>query len=321
MKAVIYRKYGSPDVVRLEEIERPVPKDGEILVQVRAASLNPWDLHFLSGTPLFMRLTEGGLLKPELRPLGADMAGTVEAVGPGVGEFKAGDEVYGCYHGSLAEYACGPADRFAPKPTNLSFAEAAAVPMAALTALQGLRDKGRIRTGQRVLVNGASGGVGSFAVQLAKMFGTEVTATCRPFKTEFVRSLGADAVVDYTREDVTKSGQPFDLIFDTAAYRSVLRYRRILKPGGMYVLAGGAMARIAQVAIISKIVNKNMMFMIAKVDRGDLLILKDDLEAGRIRPFIDKIYPLSEAAAAFWRLKKGQAQGKVVVTVGVEPQE
>jgi len=315
MKAIIYGRYGSPDVLRLEEIEKPVPKDNEILVRVRAASLNAYDLHFVSGTPFLVRLMGAGLLKPKPKPLGADMAGTVEGAGPGVEQLKPGDEVYGCSHGSLAEYACGPEKRFAPKPSNLSFEEAAAVPMAALTALQGLRDKGKIRKGQSVLINGASGGVGSFAVQLAKLFETEVTAVCRTSKMDFVRSLGADMVMDYTREDVTKSGRPFDLILDVAAYRSVLKYKRILKPGGMYVMAGGSMARMTQLAMVSMIGNRNMMTMLASVDRKDLLVLKEHLEAGKIKPFIDKRYPLDEAAAALWYLKNGQARGKVVITV------
>lgn len=315
MKAIMFGRYGTPDVLRLEEIERPVPKNGEILIRVRAASLNAYDLHCLSGTPILIRLMGAGLLRPTPKPAGADMAGTVEAIGPGVGEFKPGDEVYGCRRGSLAEYACGPADKFAPKPSNLSFEEAAAVPMAGLTALQGLRDKGKIQKGQSVLINGAAGGVGSFAVQLAKMFGTEVTAVCRTDKMDFVRSLGADAVVDYTREDITKSGRTFDLILDMAAYRSVLKYRRILKPGGTYVLVAGSTASTLQLAPVSKIVDRNMVMMLAKVERGDLLALKEYSEAGRIRPFVDRIYPLNESAAAFWQLKNGQVRGKVVVAV------
>ena len=315
MKAIIYRKYGSPDVLRLEEIETPIPKDGEILVKVRAVSLNAYDLHFLSGTPFFIRAMGAGLLRPKLKPLGADAAGTVEAVGPGVTDLKPGDEVYGCRHGSLAEFMSGPAKRFAPKPVNLSFEEAAAVPMAALTALQSLRDKGKIRQGQRVLVNGASGGVGSFAVQLGKLFGTEVTAVCRTSKMDFVRSLGADAVVDYTREDVTEGGRPFDLILDVAAYRPVSRYRRIMKPGGRYVLAGGSMGAIIKLAMVPKMGTRTMMTMVASTKRDDLLTLKGYLEEGRIKACVDKRYPLAEAAAAFSYLKNGLARGKVVVTV------
>jgi NADPH:quinone reductase-like Zn-dependent oxidoreductase len=315
MKAIVYTKYGSPDVLRLEEVEKSAPKDNEIQVRVQAVSLNAYDLHFVTGTPFFIRMMGVGLLKPKPKPPGADMAGTVEAVGPGVTQFKPGDQVYGCSHGSLAEYACGPEKRFAPKPANLTFEEAAAVPMAALTALQSLRDKGKIRKGQNVLINGASGGVGTFAVQLAKMFETEVTATCRTSKMDFVRSIGADHVIDYTSEDVTKSGRPFDLIFDIAAYRSVRDYRRVMKPGAIYVMAGGSIARLIRLMIISKIGPKNMMTMVADVNREDLLLLKEYLEAGKIKPFIDKRYPLRETAAALWYLKNGLVRGKVVITV------
>jgi len=315
MKAIIYRRYGSPDELRLEEIEKPAPKEGEILIGVRAASLNAYDLHFLSGTPFFLRMMGAGFLKPKLKPLGADAAGTVEAVGPGVTDLKPGDEVYGCQHGSLAEFMCGPAKRFAPKPINLSFEEAAAVPMGALTALQSLRDKGKIGPGQRVLVNGASGGVGNFAVQLAKLFGTEVTGVCRTAKMDFVRSLGADEVLDYTREDVTESGRPFDLILDVAAYRPVSRYRRIMKPGGRYVIAGGSMGAMIKVAMVPKMGTRTMTTMAARTNRDDLLTLKEYLESGRIKAYVDKRYPLAEAAAAFSYFKSGQVRGKVVVTV------
>jgi len=241
------------------------------------------------------------------------MAGKVEAVGLSVKQFKPGDEVFGCSRGGFAEYACGPENRFAPKPSNLTPEEAAAVPMAALTALQGLRDKGKIRKGQMVLINGASGGVGTFAVQLAKLFETEVTAVCSTSKMDFVRSIGADHVIDYTREDVTKNGQQYDLIFDIAAYRSVSSYKRILKPGGIYVMAGGSVARLIQIMLISITGTKNMVSMLANIDQKDLLLLKDYLEAGKIRPFIDKRYPLNEVADALWYLKNGHARGKVVI--------
>lgn len=315
MNAVIYRKYGTPDVLRLEDIPQPVPRDQEILVRVRAVSFNAYDLHFVSASPFFLRLMGAGLLRPKPVPIGADMAGTVEAIGPGVESFKPGDEVYGCNRGSLAEFACGPAARFAPKPANISFEEAAAVPMAALTALQGLRDKGKIRKGQRVLVNGASGGCGSFAVQLAKLFETEVTAVCRTSKMDFVRGLGADVVRDYTREDVTEVERPFDLIFDVAAYRSIMKYRRIMKPGAIYVLAGGSVARMIQLDTVGKIGHKNMMTMLADVNLKDLSTLKDYLDAGRIKAFVDRRFPMAEAADALWYLKNGRVCGKVVVTV------
>jgi len=243
------------------------------------------------------------------------MAGKIEAVGLSVKQFKPGDEVFGCSHGGFAEYACVPENRFAPKPSNLTPEEAAAVPMAALTALQGLRDKGKIRKGQKVLINGASGGVGTFALQFAKLFETEVTAVCSTSKMDFVRSIGADYVIDYTREDVTKNGQQYDLILDIAAYRSVLNYKRVLKPGGIYVMAGGSVARMIQIMFISKTGTKNMVSMLANIDQKDLLLLKEYLEAGKIKPFIDKRYSLNEVADALWYLKRGHAQGKVVITV------
>jgi NADPH:quinone reductase-like Zn-dependent oxidoreductase len=314
MKAIIYTKFGSPDVLRFEEVEKPVPKDNEILIKVRAASVNPYDLHFISGTPLVVRLMGGGLFKPKRKIPGADMAGTVEAVGAGVKQFKPGDEVFGDGRGAFAEYASVREDKFAPKPSNLTPEEAAAVPMAALTALQGLRDPGKIRKGQAVLINGASGGVGSFAVQLAKAFETEVTATCRTSKMDFVRSIGADQVIDYTSEDVTKHGQRYDLIFDVAAYRSILDYKRVLRPGGIYVMAGGSVAQMFQSTFIHAVA-RNMTSMMARVDQKDLLIIKDYIEAGKIRPFIDKRFPLSETAEALRYLKNGLAKGKVVVTV------
>jgi len=313
MKAIVYSKFGTPDVLRLEEVEKPVPKDNEILIKIRAASVNPYDLHFISGKPLAVRLMGSGLFRPKRKIPGADMAGTVEAAGPGAKQFQPGDEVFGDGRGAFAEYACVPETKFAPKPSNLTPDEAAAVPMAALTALQGLRDPGKIRKGQAVLINGASGGVGSFAVQLAKSYDADVTATCRTSKMDFVRSIGADLVVDYTQEDVTRSGRKFDLIFDVAAFRSILDYKRVLRPGGIYVMAGGSIAQMFQSAFVHAVA-RNMTSMMARVEQRDLLILKDCIEAGKIRPFIDKRYPLSETAAALWYLKKGLAKGKIVIT-------
>lgn len=315
MKAVVYTKYGSPDVLQLKEVEKPVPKDNEILIKVQAASLNQYDLHFISGAPFLVRLMGAGLLKPRSKIPGADMAGKVEAVGLSVKQFKPGEEVFGCGRGGFAEYACVPENRFAPKPSNLTPEEAAAVPMAALTALQGLRDKGKIRKGQKVLINGASGGVGTFALQFAKLFETEVTAVCSTSKMDFVRSMGPDYVIDYTREDVTKNGQQYDLIFDIAAYRSVLNYKRVLRPGGIYVMAGGSMARMFQVMFISMTGSKNMGSMLANINQKDLLLIKEYLEADKIKPFIDKRYSLNEVADALWYLKKGHARGKVIITV------
>jgi NADPH:quinone reductase-like Zn-dependent oxidoreductase len=316
MKAIVYQKYGSPDVLHLKEIEKPVPKDDEILIKVQAASLNQYDLHYITGKPFFIRLAGAGLIKPRHSILGADIAGQVEAVGRNASQFKPGDEVFGeGSFGGFAEYASVPENRFVLKPANLTPEEAAAVPMAALTALQGLRDKGKIQKGQRVLINGASGGVGSFAVQIAKLFGAEVTAVCSTAKMDFVRTVGADYVVDYTHEDVTKNGQQYDLIFDTAAYRSILNYKRVLKPAGIYVLAGGSMSRIIQLMFISRSGSKNMGIVVANINQKDLLIIKEYLEAGKIKPFIDKRYSLNEVADALWYLKRGHARGKVVISV------
>jgi 2-desacetyl-2-hydroxyethyl bacteriochlorophyllide A dehydrogenase len=316
MKAIIYTKYGSPDVLQLKDIEKPIPKDNEILIKVHAASLNQYDLHYLAGTPFFIRLTGAGLIKPKHRVLGADIAGKVETIGSSVTQFKPGDEVFGeGSFGGFAEYVCVPEKRFILKPSNITLEEAAAVPMAALTALQGLRNKGKIQNGYKVLINGASGGVGNFAVQFAKLFGAKVTAVCSTAKMDFVRSLGADQVIDYTKEDVTKNGQQYELIFDTAAYRSILNYKRVLKSNGIYVLAGGAMSRIFQLMLISMTGTKNMGFMVADINQKDLLLIKEYIEAGKIKPFIDKRFPLNETADALWYLKKGYTKGKVVITV------
>jgi len=316
MKAVVYRKYGPPDVLRLEEVDKPVPKDNEISLEVHAASLNAYDWRHLRADPFFIRFMGAGLFRPKHRILGADVAGRVDAVGGKVERFRPGDEVFGDGgYGGLAEYVCVDENRFVPKPARLTFEEAAAAPMAALTALQGLRDKGRIRAGQEVLINGASGGVGSFAVQIAKSFETVVTGVCRTAKMDFVRSLGADHVVDYTREDVIESKRQYDLIFDTAAFRSIPKYKRILRPGGIYVLAGGSMARFLQLALMSMTGVKNMGIIGAKVKPEDLLVIADLLSSGKVKSMIDKRYPLSEAAEALRYLEDGHVRGKVVVTV------
>jgi 2-desacetyl-2-hydroxyethyl bacteriochlorophyllide A dehydrogenase len=316
LKAIIYTKYGSPDVLQLKDIEKPIPKDNEILIKVHAASLNQYDLHYLTGTPFFIRLTGAGLIKPKHRVLGADIAGQVVTIGSSVKQFKPGDEVFGeGSFGGFAEYVCVPESRFIMRPSNLTLEEAAAVPMAALTALQGLRDKGKIQKGHKVLINGASGGVGNFAVQFAKLFGAEVTAVCSTAKMDFVHSLGADHVIDYTREDVTKNGRQYDLIFDTVVYRSILNYKRVLKSNGIYVLAGGSMTRIFQLMIISMTGTKNMGLMLADVNQKDLLVIKEYLETGKIKPFIDKRFPLTQTADALWYFKKGYTRGKIIITV------
>ena len=258
MKAIVYTKYGPPDVLHLEEVEKPIPKDNEILIKVHAASVNAYDWRHLRADPFFIRLMGVGLLRPKHKILGADIAGRVEAVGRNVTQFRPGDDVFGeGSYGGFAEFVCVDEKRVVLKPADLTFEEAAAVPMAALTALQGLRDKGQIQAGQKVLINGASGGVGTFAVQIAKSFGTEVTGVCSTAKMDLVRSIGADHVIDYTQEDVTNNGQQYDLIFDNAAYRSISKYRRILSPGGRYVLAGGSMARLFQLMLMSMTGVKN----------------------------------------------------------------
>jgi len=257
-----------------------------------------------------------GLLKPKHRILGADIAGRVEAVGGTAKQFQPGDEVFGeGSYGGFAEYACVDEKRFVLKPADLTFEEAAAVPMAALTALQGLRDKGKIQAGHKVLINGASGGVGTFAVQIAKSFEAEVTGVCSTSKMDLARSIGADNVIDYTREDVTKNGRQYDLIFDNAAYRSILKYKRILSPGGKYVLAGGSMARIFQLMLMSMTGVKNMGIMVGNVNQKDLLFIIELIHAGKVKPIIDKRYPLSETAEALGYLEEGHARGKVVITV------
>ena len=316
MKAVVYRKFGSPDVLRLQEVEKPVPKDGQLLIKVRAASVNPFEWRHLRADPFIIRFMGAGLLKPKHKILGADFAGQVEAVGGGVEQFRPGDEVFGDGgYGALAEYVCIGENRVVPKPAGLTFEEAAAVPMAGLTALQGLRDKGKIRAGQKVLINGASGGVGTFAVQIAKSYGTEVTGVCGPSKMDLVRSIGADHVVDYTRQDVTRSGRRFDLIFDVAAYRSTSRYATILSPGGIYVVAGGSMARIFQAMLKSLTGAKTIQFLVAKVSQEDLRSLVALLQAGTVKPVIDRCFPLEETAEALRYLEAGHARGKVVITV------
>jgi len=316
MRAMVYTKFGPPDVLQLKEVEKPIPKGNEILIKVHAASANAYDWRHLRADPFLIRLMGAGLLRPKHRILGADIAGQVEAVGGDVTRFQPGDEVFGDGgYGGFAEYVCVDENRFVLKPAHLTFEEAAAVPMAALTALQGLRDKGQIKAGQKVLINGASGGVGTFAVQIAKSFETEVTGVCSTTKMDLVRSMGADHVIDYTHEDVTQNRQKYDLIFDTAAFRSISKYKRILSSGGIYVLAGGSMPRIFQLMLQSMTRAKNMRFLAAKISRTDLLFILELINAGKVRPIIDKRYPLNETAEALRYLEEGHARGKVVITV------
>ena len=317
MKAMVYTKFGSPDRLELKEVAKPVPKAHEILVKVRAASVNAYDWRHLRADPFMIRFMGAGLIKPRHKILGADVAGQVEAVGGEVTRFKPGDEVFGeGGYGGFAEYVCVDENRFVPKPADLTYEEAAAAPMAALTALQGLRDSGQIKAGQKVLINGASGGVGTFAVQIARAFGADVAGVCSTAKMDLVRSLGAGPVIDYTREDVTGRKEKYDLIFDVAAFRPASDYKRLLNPGGRYVVAGGSIGRIFQTMLLSKFIAKTMMVVIARVDQKDLLVLAELMTAGKVRSIIDKRFPLSETAEALRYLEEGRARGKVVITVG-----
>jgi NADPH:quinone reductase-like Zn-dependent oxidoreductase len=319
MKAIVYHKYGSPDVLQFKDVEKPTPKDDEVLIKVYAASVNKYDWHFLTADIFLIRLMGGGLLKPKNTRLGADIAGRVEAVGRNVKQFQPDDEVFGMIQGGFAEYACAPENALALKPANSSFEEAAAIPMAAVTALQGLRDTGQIQSGQKVLINGASGGVGTFAVQIAKLFGAEVTAVCSPRNLDQARSLGADHVIDYTKEDLTRNGQQYDLILAANGYHSLSAYKRALTPKGIYVMAGGSTAQIFQAMLMgswmSETGGKQMRAGMAKRNQKDLAFLKELVEAGKVVPVIDRCYPLSEAAEALRYLGEGHAQGKVVITV------
>ena len=319
MKAIVYHKYGSPDVLELEEAKKPVPEDDEVLIKVHAASVNAYDWHFLTADIFLIRLMGGGLLRPKSTRLGADIAGRVEAVGRNVRQFRPGDEIFGMVRGGFAEYACAPENVLALKPVNLSFEEAAAVPMAAVTALQGLRDTGQIQPGQKVLINGASGGVGTFAVQIATSFGAEVTAVCSTRNLEQSRSLGADHVIDYTKEDFTRSGQQYDLIFAANGYHSLSAYKRALTPKGKYVMAGGSKSQIFQAMLMgswmSESGGKTMGGVSAKRSQEDLVFLKELVEAGKVVPVIDRRYPLRETAEALRYLGEGHARGKIVITM------
>ncbi|MFZ1041908.1 MAG: NAD(P)-dependent alcohol dehydrogenase [Anaerolineales bacterium] len=319
MKAIVYKKYGSPDVLKLEEIQKPTPGDDEALIKVHAASVNAYDWHFLTADIFLMRLAGGGLFKPKNTRLGADFSGQVEAVGRNVKQFQPGDQVFACGYGSFAEYVSVAERALALKPVNLSFEEAAAVPMAAVTALQGLRDNGQIQPGQKVLINGASGGVGTFAVQIAKYFGAEVTAVCSTDKMDRARALGADHVIDYTQEDFSKNGQQYDLIFAANGYHSLSAYKRALTARGIYVMAGGSMAQIFQAMLLgprmSETAGRKMGAAMAKLNQKDLTFLKELLEAGKIVPIIDRLYALSETAEALRYLGEGHAKGKVVITM------
>jgi NADPH:quinone reductase-like Zn-dependent oxidoreductase len=327
MKAIVCTRYGPPEVLQLQEVPIPAPADDEVLVKICAASVNPLDSGTMTG-PLVGRLFTGGLLTPKFKILGADIAGRVEAVGRKVTQFRPGDEVFGGLFGGMfggkglggfAEYVCAAKDKLARKPANLSFEVAAAVPVAAITALQGLRDVGRIQPGQKVLIDGASGGVGTFAVQIAKSFEAEVTAVCSARNRDTLRSVGADHVIDYSREDFTQSGQRYDLIFGANAHHSIFDYRRALTRNGIFVMAGGGLPQMLQVLflgpLLSRTGSKKVGSFLAKINSKDLVFLAALLEAGRIVPVIDRRYPLSEVAEAVRYLAQGHARGKVVITV------
>ncbi|HEY9630727.1 MAG TPA: NAD(P)-dependent alcohol dehydrogenase [Coleofasciculaceae cyanobacterium] len=321
MKAIVQSEYGSADVLRLEEVDQPIVSAQDVRVRIHAASVNAGDWHLMRGTPFLSRLIFGGLLKPQIKILGCDMAGRVEAIGKEVTQFRPGDAVYGdlsaCGFGAFAEYVCVPETALALKPANASFAAAATVPGAALAALQGLRDSGQIRPGQKVLIKGASGGVGSFAVQIAKAWGAEVSAVCSAKKMDRARSLGADHVMNDA--DVTQTDQRYDLILDAAAYRSVFDYLPVLTPGGTYVMVGGSTVRLFQVllfgSLISKISRRTVRCLVSKPNQADLVILKDLFEAGKIVPVIDRCYHLSEVPTAIRALEQRQVQGKLAICV------
>ena len=321
MRAIVHKRYGRPNVLELHEVERPVPGDDQVLVRVHASSVNPVEWYGVTG-PYFTRFGSG-LRRPKETRVGADLAGRVEAVGKKVKELQPGDDVFGVSGGSWAEYACAPAERLAPKPASLSFEEAAAVPVAGITALQALRDKGRVQPGQMVLINGASGGVGTFAVQLAKAFGAEVTGVCSTRNLELARSLGADRVIDYTKEDFTKSGEHHDLMLDIAGSRSFFELRLVLTPEATVVVVGGRMTyrglgplpHLAGTFLKSRGRSQTVTFFVAQITTEDLTVLGELLETGKVKPVIDRTYPLNDAAEALAYLGERHARGKVVITV------
>jgi NADPH:quinone reductase-like Zn-dependent oxidoreductase len=335
MKAAVYTSYGPPDVVQIQDVEKPEPSDNEVLIQVRAAAVNPLDM-VMKGRPYLARLMTG-LRTPKVTRVGVDVAGQVEAVGRNVTQFKPGDEVFGAClrdphasgvnvwvcQGAFAEYACVPESTLVVKPDNITFEQAASVPVAAFTALQGLRDKGQIQPGQTVLVNGAAGGVGTFAVQIAKTFGAEVTGVCSTKHVEMVRSIGADQVIDYTQEDFTKQGQRYDLMFDCVGNHSLSACRRVLHPQGRLIMVGdrsgrgliGLFARLITALVMSRFVSQKLGTFLARPSKEDLIIMHDLLKAGKVTPVIDKRYPLSDVPEALRYLEAGHATGKIVITL------
>src|SRR6266700_2255816 len=325
MKAIVYCDYGVANL-KLEDIEKPVPNDDQILVKVRAVSVNPYDWHFIEGTPKFMRAMIGGLRKPKDIRIGVDFAGTVETVGKNVTQYKPGDEVFGGSTGAFAQYLCRRATgSVAPKPAGLTFEQAASINIAGITALQGVRDKGKVQPGQKVLINGASGGVGTFAVQIAKSFGADVTGVCSSRNLDLVRSLGADHVIDYTKENFAKSEQRYDVILDNVPNHSLSECRRILTPKGKYVMIGGGgpnegrwigpFGRVIHTLLLSPFISQKMGMMMADANQKDLTVLGDLMQSGKVKPVIDRTYKLSELQSAIAYLEEGHARGKVVITV------
>ena len=325
MKAVVYCDYGVPNL-KFQDIEKPTPADDQLLVRVRAASVNPLDWHFVEGTPYIARFFFGmGARKPKETRLGVDFAGTVEAIGKNVTKFKPGDEVFGGRDGAFADYVCvREARAVALKPANITFEQAASVPIAAITALQGVRDKGKVQPGQKVLINGASGGVGTFAVQIAKSYGAEVTGVCSTRNLEMVKSLGADHVIDYTKEDFAKTGNRYDLILDNVGTQPLAKFRAALKPKGICVMIGGGgpndgrwvgpMARPIKALILSPFVSQKFGMMLAELNHNDLAFLGDLMQSGKVKPVIDRTYKLSDLADAIRYVEQGHARGKVVIT-------
>ena len=323
MKAIVYRCYGSTDVLKLENIPKPIPADDRVLVKVHAASVNPLDWHYMQGKPYIMR-PSSGVGAPKSILMGADFAGTIEAVGKNVKRFKPGDEVFGDRDGAFGEYVSVRENGgIALKPTNMTMEQAAAVPIAGVTALQALRDKGMVRAGQRVLINGASGGVGTFAVQIAKSYGADVTGVCSTKNVDMVRSIGADHVIDYTREDFTKGSVHYDLIIDNVGNHSMGEIRQVLNPRGALVIVGGPsdnnwigpLTGLVEATIVSRFVSQKQVFMLADANKDDLDVLRDLMQTGKLTPVIDRRYKLSETPAAIAYLQQGHARGKVIINV------
>lgn len=320
MKAAVYRSYGPPEVIKVEEVEKPVPNDHQVLIKIRASSINAADYRPRRGSPFLLRLLNNGILRPKNTRLGSDFSGLVEEVGVNVRQFRPGDPVFGFTNGAFAEYGCSKESSIVIKPANVSFEEAAAVPVAAITALQGLRDAGAIQAGQKVVIQGASGGVGIFAIQLAKYFEAEVTAVCSTRNVGMSRSLGADYIIDYTKEDFTRYGNRYDLIFAVNGYHSLLAYKRTLLPQGRYVCAGGSLPQIFEAMLLGSMMSRRggrkMTSMgIAKINQDDLVFLAGLLKDGKITPVIDRCYPLTEIVEAFRFVEDTHPQGKVVINL------